>query len=84
MQVYRNNAKKVPDMFENMIFDEDICRSGFGHYLYFSVKPDDLDSFPFPPTTKEVLRTREDDGKVCFMVYDRAFLAWSEGLKTPR
>ncbi|CAG9331716.1 unnamed protein product [Blepharisma stoltei] len=84
MQVYRSNLKKVPNMFENMIFDEALCKSGSGHYLYFSVKPQDLESFQFPPTTKDVLRNREDEGKVNFMVYDRVFLEWSEGLRKPR
>ncbi|CAG9328000.1 unnamed protein product [Blepharisma stoltei] len=84
LSVYRNNSKQVKDLFENMVLNEEICKNGSSHYLYFSLKPQDVDFFPFPPTTKEVLKARENDGKVCFMVYDRVFLSWSENLRSSR
>lgn len=84
ISIYRQNTKIVKDVFENMILNDLICKTGNSHYLYFSVKEEEINSFPFGIVTKTALKNREDDGKINFMVYDHVFLDWSENLRKNR
>jgi hypothetical protein len=74
----------VPDPFITMINHDDICRRGKSNNLYFTVRADNLDLFPFSDSIKALLRTREQEGVISFMVYDQHFKQQYDSLKGPR
>lgn len=82
--VSARNRKAIPDPFTAMISHDEICRRGKSHNLYFTVRADNLDVFPFSDSIKGLLRTREQDGVISFMVYDQHFKGQFDGLKAPR
>lgn len=84
LQVDRTNRKLVPDVFENMVYSQELCAARHSHYIYFAISVEDLDNFPFTKKTIEALRLRADEGRVAFMVYDRDFVSSSECLRSPR
>lgn len=82
--VASRNRRVVPDPFISMISHDDICRRGKSHNLYFTLTTDNLDVFPFSDSIKALLRAREQDGSISFMVYDQNFKRQYNGLKPPR
>ena len=84
LQVDRTNRKLVADMFENMVYSQELCTARHSHNIYFAISLDDLDHFPFSKKTIEALKVRADEDRVGFMVYDREFVSNSESLSSPR
>jgi hypothetical protein len=82
MSVYRESCRKVPDVFENMVYNDDLC--GQSHYLYFQISQEDLSAFHFSPLVGQELMKRQQKGMISFMVYDRVFRNYFEGLHRVR
>mmetsp|Transcript_18338 Transcript_18338/g.32954 ORF Transcript_18338/g.32954 Transcript_18338/m.32954 type:complete len:222 (-) Transcript_18338:1977-2642(-) len=82
MSVYRESRMKVPDVFENMVYNDDLCKNN--HYLYFQINVEDLSAFRFSPLVVNELMKREQKGIISFMVYDRVFRNYFEGLHRTR
>jgi hypothetical protein len=82
MTVYRANNKKMPDIFENMVYNDELCNKS--HYLYFHIKVNELPAFHFSSFVVQELLKREHNDTISFMVYDRVFRNYSEGLHSPR
>jgi hypothetical protein len=82
MTVYRANNKTTPDIFENMVYNDQLCNSS--HYVYFHIRVSELPAFRFSSFVVQELLKRVHNETISFMVYDRVFRNYFEGLHSPR
>lgn len=82
MSVYRESRVKVVDVFENMVYNDNLCKNT--HFLYFQINAEDLSAFRFSPLVVQELMKRVQKGIISFMVYDRVFRNYFEGLHRVR